>query len=386
MEFPLGFHINGVKKSDIGFGLISAPEGMVAAGVFTVNKAPAECVKYSKKIIKRNSHKAIIVNRGSANAATGPEGFRRMKKMVDKTARSIKAKPEEVLNASTGVIGEQIRYEEDFLDRLFSDGEAVNPKMFSEAIMTTDTCPKRVSRKYLCGEKEVRVFGAAKGSGMICPDMATMLAFILTDAAVEKRALKTALKKASSSTFNRLNIDGETSTNDSVFLCASGKAGNRKIKSYGRDFKEFCRQLESICLELTEKLAADGEGATKMINIVVKGAPDKKTAYKAVKAVSSSPLCKTAFYGASPNWGRIVSALGAAGISVSLENLSILFDGFPLLEKGCYRKEFEKKITKIMKGDKYRLEIDLHSGSCTDRGFTCDMSPEYVKINAHYLS
>ncbi len=386
MEFPEGFRITGLKDESTGFGLITAPCGMSTAGIFTRNTVASEPVKYCRTVIERESHRAVLVNRGSANAATGSEGRRRMFGLLDSASSALGVEREEILHASTGVIGMQLEYSESTLNRLFSKKDEVDPCGFAEAIMTTDTVSKTAWSSFKLGGRKITLYGAAKGAGMICPDMATMLAFIMTDADIEKKALDKALRESAALSFNALCVDGETSTSDSVFLCASGKAGNRSIGDSGSAYGSFLTHLERVCLSLTEKIAADGEGATKMIKVTVKGAPDTDCARTAARAVAASPLCKTAFYGASPNWGRIISALGASGIHVNLESFSVYVNGAALVRNGARDPATAEKAREVMSGGRYNLEIDLGLGREEASFYTCDLSPEYVRINAHYIS
>jgi len=387
MEFPAGFYITGLKGAKgNNLALITAPEGMRAAGVFTVNSCPAHPVVFSKKNIKKSMHRAILVNKGSANAATGAEGEKRLRELVGKVAKYFNVNEQEILTASTGVIGRQISFSEKHLNNLLSSHEKVDPYSFAEAIMTTDTHPKVAWSSFKLNGKEIKICGIAKGSGMIAPNMATMLSFILTDAFIEKKALNKAVKEAADRTFNRLNIDGETSTNDSVFLCSSGKAENRGIMSDGKSYESFMEHLMKVCTYLVEKLAADGEGATKMIKVEIKGAPDEKTARTAARAISSSPLCKTAFYGASPNWGRIVCAVGAKGIQFDMNKFSLYVNGVAWVKRGKTVQNLQEQLREVMSGSRYKLEVNFNEGNYEYYEYTCDLSPEYVRINAHYLS
>ena len=248
--------------------------------------------------------------------------------------------------------------------------------------MTTDTCKKVVTESFEIDGKKVIITGIAKGSGMIAPDLATMLAFILTDVRMEKEALQAALKRAADISFNCLNIDGETSTNDSVFLAASGTARNRSFGQQGEHFDIFYKSLKKVCISLVEKLAGDGEGATKFIKINIRDAVDEDSAKKAANAIAASPLCKTAFYGASPNWGRIISALGAARIKFRVENFSLYINSIPWVKKGIPQNT--EPVKKALENRQYEINIHLNSGNKKTSLYTCDFSPEYVKINAHY--
>jgi len=386
MDFPAGFCITSVKGEKNNFGLIFAPGGMKTAAVFTRNSCPAHPVEFSREKIINPVHKAILVNKGSANAATGKEGFERLKEIVSKITSGLDIDEAQILAASTGVIGKQIEYSDDKIDKLISQKDNLEPSNFAKAIMTTDTHEKVAEARLEIGGKEVGLTGIAKGSGMIAPDLATMLVFILTDANIEKEMLDSAVKRVTAVSFNCLTVDGDTSTNDSVFLAASGMAGNDIIRAPGEDFEKFYETLEEICISLVKKLAADGEGATKLVKINIQGAPDSATAEKAANAIANSSLCKTAFYGESPNWGRMISALGANGIKFAIEDFSLYINKVPWVIAGVQEKEPLERVRQELKGKEYEVEINLNSGDKTAYVYTCDFSPEYVRINAHYLS
>ncbi|MFC2061521.1 bifunctional glutamate N-acetyltransferase/amino-acid acetyltransferase ArgJ [Elusimicrobiota bacterium] len=387
MEFPAGFNITGIKgENNNNLALITALQGMKTAAVFTVNTCPAHPVIYSREKIKNDIHKAILVNKGIANAATGDEGRKRMMDIVNTVCKGLNISEEEILVASTGVIGKQLNIPDDEINNLIAAQKNVEPMNFAEAIMTTDTCNKVAWSSYEEWGKKISVFGIAKGAGMVAPNLATMLAFIMTNVNIEKEALQIALERAVEVSFNCLNIDGETSTNDTVFLSASGEASNEVIKYEEKGFKTFYEHLQKVCIVLVEKLAADGEGATKLIKIKIYNAPDKTTAKKAARVIASSPLCKTAFYGSSPNWGRIVSALGAAGVELNISQLNIYVNGVSWIKKGKPHKDSIQQVREVMGGGKYELAIDLSSGSSEGVSYTCDFSPEYVRINAHYVT
>ncbi|MFH1415307.1 MAG: bifunctional glutamate N-acetyltransferase/amino-acid acetyltransferase ArgJ [Elusimicrobiota bacterium] len=387
MDFPAGFYISSVReKGKNNFGLIYVPGGMRVAAVFTTNTCCAHPVEFSRANLSNPLHKAILVNKGSANAATGSEGRRRLEKLVSILGRGLGIETKEILLASTGVIGRQVSYSDEIIEELLSKRESLEPYEFADTILTTDTCRKISEEEVAVGGKKVKIAGIAKGAGMIAPDMATMLAFICTDADIDKGLLSKALKRAVDVSFNCLTVDGDTSTNDTVFLAASGKAGNRELTSEDGDFNAFYGCLERVCVSLTEKIAADGEGATKFIRIRVYGAEDNSKAEKASRSISRSPLCKTAFYGASPNWGRIVSAIGASGITFSLDRFNLSLNGHSWIKNGEPVEENASSIRQEMKNAEYNIEIDLGSGSGEATVYTCDLSPEYVNINADYLS
>ncbi|MGM0441775.1 MAG: bifunctional glutamate N-acetyltransferase/amino-acid acetyltransferase ArgJ [Elusimicrobiota bacterium] len=387
MDFPRGFGINGIKpEKGENLGLIYAPEGMITGGVFTTNKNAAHPVNYCRKYINKSNHKAILVNKGRANAATGKKGKLQLQELVDKASLGLNCKKEELLVASTGSIGKIPIINDDKLNLLISRKERVKPYEFAEAIMTTDTQVKVLSSDFTINGKDIRLAAVAKGSGMVNPDLATMLVFICTDLNIKKEYLTRGLKEVNRLTFNNLNIDGETSTNDSVFISSTRKATNRRIESESGNYKKFLRHLKKLCTATVEKIAADGEGATKLIKIHIKGALTDKEAQKGAQGIAASPLCKTAFYGASPNWGRIISVLGEKGIEVNTENFNIYVNGVHWIKDGeIFEKTFEQ-IKDILSGSKFKLTVDLGKKNGKATAYTCDLSPEYVRINAHYLT
>ncbi len=387
MSFPLGFCITSIAgENKNNFGLITAPDGMKAAAVFTMNSQAAHPVEFSREKILNPSHRVIFVNKGIANAATGKLGRKRLGELIEKLSYELGIKDDEILVASTGVIGRQLEYNDSEIEALTAKKDEIDPYGFARAIMTTDTCSKIISDSVLIEGKEIKMTGIVKGSGMISPDMATMLGFILTDTVIEKEALESALKKAVDVTFNLLSVDGETSTNDTVFLSASGSAGNTMIKSDMESYDSFYDLLERVCVSLVEKIARDGEGATKLVKISIRGVSDTSLARKAVKAISVSPLCKTAFYGASPNWGRLVSAMGAARIPFDIDRFYLDVNGIVWIKDGVPVEENQAKIKGILETKEYEINMDLKSGEGEATGYTCDFSPEYVGINANYLS
>ncbi len=387
MDFPAGFGINGIVSEDSdSLALITAPDGMKAAAVFTTNKLKAHPVLYSSEILAEKLHKAVLVNRGSANAATGPAGREKLEELIGSVSKRTSFPPETILAASTGVIGKHINCAEENIDALCAERDSVKPVEFAKAIMTTDTREKTAWGTCEIGGQKITVFGAAKGAGMIAPQMATMLAFIVTDANLSKEMLQTAVKEVSDKSFNCVIVDGDTSTNDTVFLLSSGKAPHRQIEKKSKSYDIFYGCLERVCKALAEMLASDGEGASKMVKIKVRGTDSDSQAQKAARAIAVSPLCKTAFYGASPNWGRIASAIGAAGIDVNLSCFSIYANGVSWVTEGKPASACLAQLREVLQGSKYELDIVLGSGKGKSRVYTCDYTPEYVRINAHYVT
>lgn len=382
MEAPQGFLFSaiacGIRKKDrLDLGLIFCEERATSAGVFTKNTVKAVPVLLGKKYIKESSTRAILVNSGVANACTGTEGFLRAEKILEELSQILGVKKKEILPASTGVIGEQLPVERigPKLSELARQLSPDNYISFARAIMTTDTFPKVTFRKT---EDGIVILGIAKGAGMIAPNMATMLAFILTDGRVGKVDLQKLLVRAVDESFNRITVDGDMSTNDTVYALAS----NRKDIN---DWKEFESHFVEICKELALMIVRDGEGASKVIKIIVKGARTKKEAELLARAVADSPLVKTAFYGADPNWGRIFSALGKTQIPFDPEEVDIYLNNIPwvqtlrpVTEEEILRKEMNKEMIELV--------INLKRGRQKSWVMTCDLTEEYIKINASYRS
>lgn len=395
---PLGFKAAGVScgikksgKKDLALIYCEAPA--LAAGMFTTNKFKAAPVLVDMKYLKASGNfKAIVANSGSANACTGEKGMKDAEEMAKITADNLGIEKGEVLVASTGVIGKKLPMEKikkgimDAVEELSLKGSA----SAASAIMTTDTKLKEFSIDTGIkgrGNKTIKIGGIAKGSGMIEPNLATMLAFLTTDACISKEALHEALHIAVNKSFNRITVDGCQSTNDSVLIMANGLARNERIKLKSKNFEIFTEALTFICQELTKKMAADGEGATKLIEVNVKGAWNDKDAHRAAKAIAKSALVKTAVYGADPNWGRIVSALGSVKAKVNPEKISLKLQKVSLIEKGKFVNYDAKKISQSLKKSKtIIIDVDLHHGDKNTTIWSCDLTEKYVKINAHYMT
>ena len=383
----------GIKKNgNKDLALIYSEVPAVAAAVFTTNKIKAAPVLIDIQRIKKGLCQAVIINSGNANACTGKKGMEDAARMAAAVEDALGIKKGLAMVSSTGVIGQGLpidRIEKGIpklVSSLLSKGwnDAVN------AIMTTDAFPKVAFEKCRIGGKEITVLGIAKGAGMICPNMATMLAFIATDAAVEKKTLQIALKTAVDKSFNSITVDGDTSTNDTVLLLANGKAGNKEVRSQesgvrSKDYKTFYGILERICLKLAHMIVRDGEGATKFLEIKVKGAKTKMDAKQTAMTIANSLLVKTAFFGEDANWGRIMAAIGRAGIDVKSDRISIYFDNIPVVKKGNGVGR-DKEVSKIIKKRDICLTIDLGLGKTEKTVWASDLSYNYVKINASYRS
>ncbi|MDI6757354.1 MAG: bifunctional glutamate N-acetyltransferase/amino-acid acetyltransferase ArgJ, partial [Endomicrobiia bacterium] len=375
------------KKNKKDIALFYSDRPCAAAGVFTQNAFKAAPVTVSKSRVGGQC-RAIIANSGNANACTGERGIKDARATCRKIATALGIKPAEVLVASTGVIGQflpmsNIRRGVKILAAKVKKGLG-DPASAAEAIMTTDTFPKTASASFSAGGKTSTIWACAKGSGMIAPNMATMLSFILTDAAATKAALSSALKAAVAVSFNRLTVDSDTSTNDTVLILSNGAAGNRPIKKGGRDFAVFCAALEKLCARLAETLASDGEGATKLIIVNVAGARNETDAARAAKCVAESPLVKTAVYGRDANWGRVVAALGRSGAAVEPAKTAVAFGGLSVFKRGRPSGFSESAAAKILSSKKVEINIDMGIAKGAARYFTCDFSEGYVKVNAAY--
>ena len=391
-----GFRAAGVAaevkyKGRNDVALIVADEPCAAAALFTTNKVAAAPVVYDRSVIKGGRIQAILANSGCANACTGEQGLADARLSALVTAGELGIDPHHVLVASTGVIGRRLP-----MDRLLAGMKlakkalgrtAVHGLDAEKAIMTTDTRPKQACVSTTVGGKKVVVGGMSKGSGMIEPNMATMLGFVTTDAAVSPRMLKRALQLAVGKSFNRLVVDGDESTNDSVFLLASGKAGNREIDKPGKDFDAFLEALESVCVSLARQMATDGEGATKFVTVIVKGAKTERDAERAARAVAKSPLAKTSWFGKDPNWGRVLAAVGYSGAEVSDMQAEVFYDRAWAFRRGQIADEAQlARLAKVMEKDEFTVTVDLHLGKYESSIYTCDFSLDYVHINADYTT
>lgn len=391
-----GFRAAGVAaeikyKGRNDVALVVADEPCAAAAVFTTNKVAAAPVLYDREIVKGGKIQAILANSGCANACTGEGGMHDAELSALATAGELGISPKHVLVASTGVIGRRLP-----MDRLLAGMKDAATKLGStaehglaaeKAVMTTDTRPKQAAARVKIGGKTVTVGGMSKGSGMIEPNMATMLGFVTTDAAITPAMLKRALYLAINKSFNRLVVDGDESTNDSVFLLASGKAGNKAITKGGKDFDAFREALEAVCISLARQMATDGEGATKFVTVTVKGARSEQDAARAARAVAKSPLSKTSWFGRDPNWGRVLAAVGYSGADVVDMKAEVFYDKVWAFRRGQVADEAQlKKLKKVLKKDAFEVVVDLHLGQAESSVYTCDFSLDYVHINADYTT
>ena len=379
----------GIKKSGKpDLGLIVCPAGTKVAAVFTTNKIESAAVQVSKKHIKSRNISAVVVNSGNANACTGKAGIKNAIKMCSETAKHIEADPHNVLVASTGIIGRQLPIEKITAGISKVAAQLSNSASagldFTKAIMTTDTKPKQAVRRIEISGKKVTIAGAIKGAGMIAPNMATTLCFITTDVAITKPLLSKALKTAIGNSLNKLTVDGHQSTNDTAIILASGLAGNRPIVSQCPRYKRFASALADLCDDLVRQMALDAEGTTRMFKVVVKGATTKADAAKAARAVADYPLVKCSVHGGDPNWGRIICAVGSAGVKLNPDRLCCKLGSITVLKNGKPAGFDRKKARKIVSQTKHTITVDLGAGQTSDFCYGCDLSKEYVAINADY--
>ena len=385
---PLGFSADGLhagfKKKKLDFGWIVSEVPASVAGVYTTNKVIAAPLLVTKASIQKSQKlQAIVVNSGVANSCTGQQGLDAAYEMQRLTAQKLKIEPDLVGLASTGVIGEQLPMDalKNGLSQILVSGKAED---FAEAILTTDTCTKTCVVTEEFGTDLVTMAGVAKGSGMIHPNMATMLAFITCDANISSATLQKALSQHVETTFNQITVDGDTSTNDMVLVMANGCRQNEEILPDTEEFEKFSKMLRYLMADLAKKIAKDGEGATKLIEVNVQHAKDEQSGRMIAKSVVGSSLVKTAIFGQDPNWGRILAAIGYAGADVSVDNIDIWIEGIPVMQASSPVAFDPEETSDAMAGELLTLTIDLHDGDTEAQAWGCDLSYDYVKINALY--
>lgn len=378
-----GFH-SGLKRKRKDIGWIYSEYPAQAAGVFTTNAVQAAPIQVTKQALKSDYLQAIIVNSGNANACTGKNGLLHAQEMQQMAAQKLGVSSGSVAVASTGIIGQELPMTTIKKGIFGLNKTEGTPGHFHEAILTTDTRTKEiVVMSEIDGEK-VTMAGVAKGSGMIHPNMATMLAFITTDAAIENQLLQETLKHITDQTFNQITVDGDTSTNDMVLVMANGAAGNPFIQKESEGYQEFTAMLRVVMEELAKMIAQDGEGATKLIEATVTHAKDQLTARMIAKKIVGSSLVKTAMFGADPNWGRIICAIGYADPSIDPEKVTISIGGLPVLINSQPQSFDEMKMREILVQDKIMILVDLQDGTKTGTAWGCDLTYKYVEINALY--
>jgi glutamate N-acetyltransferase/amino-acid N-acetyltransferase len=389
-----GFLFSGVsagikKDGKRDLGLIYSEVPAQVAGLFTTNAVKAAPVQLGMKRIKRGLCHAVIINSGNANACTGSEGFRNAKKVASLVAKGLGIRESFVLASSTGVIGVPLPMGqmEEGIPRLIEALSADGWMKTVEAMMTTDTFPKVEMVTCRIKGKSVKICGMVKGAGMIRPNLATMLSFIVTDANIKAALLQQILDEVAEFSYNRITIDGETSTNDTVLLLANGRSGHPPISRMDRDGALFQLRLLEVCQNLAKSVVRDGEGATKFVEIRVKGARNQEDAKRAAYAIADSPLVKTAFFGMDANWGRILCAIGHSGIRIDPNRIDVFFDRMPIVKNGMgVGGQLEEKAAEVIKNKSFKVTVHLHQGKSQISVFTTDLSIDYVKINASYRS
>ena len=387
---PKGFRAAGVrcgiKKQGLDLAIIFSEVPAVCAGLFTTNAVKAAPVLVSTERARSGRAQAIVMNSGSANACTGRRGLEDARQMAALAADLLHIPPADVLVCSTGVIGSFLPM--DRIKRGIADAVAALSTSggadAARAIMTTDTRPKVAACEIEIAGKPIRIGGIAKGAGMVCPNVATMLAFITTDAAIDASVLRSSLARAAEGSFNSLTIDGDMSTNDSVIALANGLAGNRLIGGPGTDLGAFQSALDRVTMELAREMARDGEGATKLVEVVVRGAASYGDARAAAMTVANSPLVKTAIFGQDPNWGRVLAAAGRSGASLDQEKIDLYFGKVKIVENGAPLEVSANAARQPMLASEVIITLDLKLGEAEARVFTCDLSYDYVRINAEY--
>jgi len=384
--FKASAAIAGLKKGNaLDVGLIVSETEAVAAGVFTTNKVRAAPVILSERHLEKGKARAIIVNAGNANACTGARGLDDALTTAELVAEALGVNSGEVLVASTGVIGQPLNMDrmEKAVPVLAGNLSSQGIPLAARAMMTTDSFPKMSRFEGLAGGRSYCIVGIAKGAGMIMPQMATMLCFLLTDICIEPRDLRRALVSSTDATFNRITVDGDTSTNDTALILANGLAGNAPLSE--EDVALFSQGLRRVMGDLASMIVRDGEGATKLVRVEVKNAASALDARRAARTVANSSLVKTAIYGQDPNWGRIMAALGRSDIDMIEERVDIWIDQIRIVARGLGKgPDVEKQAAAIMTGKEFTLMIDLHQGEHHDSILTCDLTHEYITINADY--
>ncbi len=396
---PAGFYAAGIaagiKKEGLDMALLYSKVPCALAGTFTTNLVKAAPVKWDMRILKEQGKaQAVVINSGIANAATGAEGMARCELTAQAASKALGIDKDFVLTASTGVIGAQLPMDKicegtaALAEALKDDRESA--VLAASAIMTTDTIRKEAAVSFGCGGKTVTIGGMSKGSGMIHPNMCTMLAFITTDAAISQPLLQKALSECVGESFNMITVDGDTSTNDTCLVMASGLAGNAPIESEGEDYEAFLGALKALTIRLAKKMAGDGEGATALFEVIVESAADKESAAKMARSVAGSNLVKTAIAGHDANWGRILCAMGYSGAFFEEEKVDLYFESasgkIQITKGGVSTGYSEEEATKILSDPEVTARIVLGMGEASATAWGCDLTHEYISINADYRS
>ena len=391
VTFPKGFKAAGVKagikkSGNLDLALIYTEKEAAVAGVFTKNAVAAAPVIVSREVVKGGKAHAIVANAGCANACTGETGLANARKMAALAAAEVGCAPDEVLVGSTGIIGVNLP-----MDKLEAGIKAAAAELSEDgsknagnAIITTDTYSKACSCEVEIGGQAVRFGAIAKGSGMIQPNMATRLCYITTDANISSQLMQKALSEIVEVSFNMISVDGDMSTNDTVLVLANGASGAAEITDGSPEYEKFYATLKEICQELSKRIAADGEGATKFLTINVSGTKTFEDAKTVAMSIAKSPLVKTAFFGEDPNWGRVICAVGYAGIPMVPEKTVIKFGGVPVYANGLGAEFNEDDIHKVMAEHDIVIDVEMGMGDAKATVWSCDFSYEYVKINGEY--
>ena len=390
---PAGFRIGtaqcGIKYQDRDdLALIVSDCNAVCAGMFTTNRVKGAPVIVSREHVKSGSARAIVANSGNANVCNGEVGLEAAVAMTRETASQVGCDPDDVLVASTGVIGREFPIKRALagIPAAYSKLTGDSGTLAARAIMTTDTVPKETAIEFEAGDMTVRIGAMAKGSGMISPNMATMFCFITTDASIEPNALRKALRYAVEESFNCITVDGDMSTSDTVIVLANGMAGNSTLKSRSKAFDAFTEGLNEVCLRMAKAIVRDGEGATKFVTVRVTDAAGKDDARQVGLAIANSPLVKTACFGNDPNWGRIICATGYSGVPVDENHLVISMNGTLLYDAGRVIPLDDAEMRKSLAGTDIDIEVSLGMGKAESVLYTTDMTYDYIRINAEYTT
>ncbi|MCM8818288.1 MAG: bifunctional glutamate N-acetyltransferase/amino-acid acetyltransferase ArgJ [Candidatus Omnitrophica bacterium] len=392
ITYPMGFYANGIScgiknngKEDLSLIYSIAP--CIASGTFTTNQFKSYSILWSIKNIK-NKIRAILINSGNANTCNGKENYKLTEKLIEELAEKMNLEKNSILFASTGIIGERLPYEKirSGFEQLIKNLSIENNLLAAKGIMTTDTFPKEyeINTGIQGRKKEVVIGGIVKGAGMINPCMATMLCFITTDAVIDKKALDIALKNAVEDSFNMITVDNDMSTNDTVICLANGLSKNKTIHIDTPEFELFSNSLRKLCIELAKKIAYDGEGASKFIEVRVNGGWCKKDVRRVAKKVAGSLLVKTAIAGENPNWGRILAAIGSTNARFDKKNIEVKICGISLFKGTEPQKYDEEELKLLLKNKEIKIEIDLKKGNFSATAWGCDLTENYVKINKEY--
>ncbi len=389
---PLGFKASGIasgikKSGKLDLALFYSDIPAKAACQFTSNKIQAVSIRINKKYLKKNrDYRAIVANSGNANCLCGSKGFNQAVSITRHLSHLLSIRTEDVLIASTGVIGKPFPADKiiaalpELVNKLSRSGDLAVAK----AIMTTDLYLKRIAVSMKIGGCNVKIGGIAKGAGMIYPNMATMLCFLTTDACIEFRALRKALQDAVNESFNAITVDGDMSTNDAVIIMANSLAGNPRIKYGTKNYKIFCDTLKYVASYLAKEIVKDGEGASKFVEVEVKGARTKSDAQKIATRIANSNLVKTAIAGEDPNVGRIASAAGAAGVKFDVSKLEVCLSGLKIMSQGRIYDQARAQARRLLQNKDIKITVNLNAGNGTATIWTCDLTEGYIKINAKY--